>query len=129
MHEARFSSVVALVTWHLTTGRERMGGLKAIDNEPRPRGARDFWRMEETHALFALTSRCLGAVTDRQRQLLEAAYRARLSDLRIAERLHSSETTIRRERNRALRAIEDEAHRLAGVAMGQLERCLLEADE
>lgn len=127
MGEARFGSAVGLVRWHLTTGRSRMGGLKAIDNEPKAGGARDFWRMEATHQLFALTSRCLGSVVETRRAaVLEAAYGAGLSDLRIAERLGVAETTVRRSRSRGLRQVEARAMELNGVAFAQLGRWLLE---
>jgi len=129
MRDAKFGSVVGLVRWHLGLGRQRMGGLKAIDYEPRAGGARDFWATERTHQLFALTSRCLAAAGAEGERLLLLAYGLGLSDMKIASRARKSESTIRRLRGKALRAIAERAVELDGVARAQLGRSLIGGDE
>lgn len=127
--DPRFGSARGLVRWHLTAGRASFGGLKAISYE-RDGVPRDVFRATEGHALFALTTLCLAAVTDaRQSQALALAYGADLSDLRIAERWGVSETTARRERCRGLRAVEAKARALYAVACAETGRPLLAEDD
>lgn len=123
---ARFGSPARLLAWHLTSGRASFGGLKAIDYD-KVGGGRDVFARDVGNAVFALTTLCLAAVESPARQeILRLRYAEGLSDLRIAERQHTSETTVRRERSRGLRAIEEKARALAREAIRLTGETLLE---
>lgn len=133
--EHRFKDGHALVAWHLKVGRHRFGGAKAIDYGAVSAG-RDPWKQAEGHALFAFTSRCLGALPAdvlpnlrmTRLRLVEVSYGEGVSDLRIGERVGASETTVRRERNRAVATVEAKARVLNHVAFAELRRSLVPED-
>jgi hypothetical protein len=111
-----FGSAAGLVRWHFGRGAEAMGGLKAIDYDRDTGGARDPWKMGDTHRLFAFTTLALAVLDARQVALLRLAFtgpRGGLSDAMIAEREHCSETAIRSRRNRALRLVGEKAMAMA----------------
>lgn len=125
MRRARFGSVVGLVRWHLSAS---LGGLRAIRYQ-RDRAPRDVFEARRRDALFALTSLAVAAAKDaRQKAILRLFYAEGLSDLRIAERHSMTETTVRRERSRGLRAVEERARELAGEARKLTGATLLEED-
>lgn len=118
----RWSRPEELVRWHYGRGRERLGGLRAIEPGA-PRGRqRDWTVLEDLHALYALTTRCIAEVVDdRQAGVLRLAYQPHargvgLSDPAIAERLGVGATTVRMLRRRALRTVEEEGRRWGLIA-------------
>ena len=124
MNDSKFPSVVRLVGWHLGAV---LGGVKAIDYE-RVVVARCVYRASLADALFGLTSLCFVGVEEADRGILRIAYVEGVSDLRIGERLHRSETTARRARQRGLRLVRDRAHELERHARERLGMPLIPRD-
>lgn len=152
---SQFLTSSGLVRWFLGPAQLAFGGRRAIDyDRDGGGGGRDPYALDRLHALFALAGRCLPSRGTRERTILDLAFgapddstqdkaevarrresprrdlaaprgRNGFSDGQIARMLATSETTIRRERNAALRDVETKARELESHAVERIGVSLL----